>query len=193
MKLALWMPVLALFFVLTFPSPTAYAEVGQNDQDKFRLSDCSGLQNLQVPASLIELPTSGAIVQTAAPVGAADKDNANGDFCKVIGIIKPVNPKSPNIEFEVNLPISWNGRALQMGGGGYNGTLVNGLTGYSLQPANEETPLKKGYVTMGSDGGHKSSWPFDGRFGLDDEALQNFGRQSIKKVHDTAIAVGWAG
>ena len=56
MKLALWMPVLALFFVLTFPSPTAYAEVGQNDQDKFRLSDCSGLQNLQVPGQ--SLPAS---------------------------------------------------------------------------------------------------------------------------------------
>ena len=29
MKLALWMPVLALFVVLTFPSPTAYARAAK--------------------------------------------------------------------------------------------------------------------------------------------------------------------
>ena len=51
------------------------------------------------------------------------------------GIVKPKNPTSPNLEFEVNLPAAWNRRALQMGGGGYNGTLVTGLTGFTLQPA----------------------------------------------------------
>ena len=148
MKFAHWMLVSALCVALTFSSLTACAPAGQNDRIEFRLSDCGDLQNLQVPASLIGLPTSGAVVKTATPVDATAKDNS--EFCKVIGSIKPVNPQSPDIEFEVNLPTSWNGRALQMGGGGYNGTLVDGLTGYSLQPSNDETPLKKGYVTLGT-------------------------------------------
>jgi feruloyl esterase len=122
-------------------------------------------------------------------VGATDKDNPNGAFCKVTGIVKPKNPASPNLEFEVNLPAAWNRRALQMGGGGYNGTLVTGLTPYTLQPASTDNPLKRGFVTLGTDGGHKSPPGFDGTFGLDDEALLNYGKQSVKKGHDAAMAV----
>jgi hypothetical protein len=128
-------------------------------------------------------------VQTAVAVSASEQGNANGDFCKVVGIVKPQNPSSPNLEFEVNLPQSWNRRALQMGGGGYNGTLVTGLTGFTLQPANVDNPLKQGFVTLGTDGGHKSTQGFDGSFALDDEALRNFGKESIKKGHDAAMAI----
>ena len=49
-----------------------------------------------------------------------------------------------------------------MGGGGYDGTLVTGLTGFTLQPATVDNPLKQGFVTLGSDGGHKSAAGFDG-------------------------------
>jgi pimeloyl-ACP methyl ester carboxylesterase len=157
---------------------------------QLKASDCAPLQGLAIPASSIGLATSGAVVQSATSVAASDTDNPNGDFCKVIGIVKPQNPKSPNLEFEVNLPLTWNRRALQMGGGGYDGTLVTGLTPYTLQPATVENPLKQGFVTLGSDGGHKASGTgFDGRWALDDEALINFGKQSVKKAHDAAMAV----
>ena len=122
-------------------------------------------------------------------VAASETGNINGDFCKVTGIVKPHNPSSPNLEFEVNLPAAWNRRALQMGGGGYDGSLVTGLTQYSNQTPNSDTPLKQGYVTLGSDGGHKGKAGFDGSFGLDDEALLNFGKQSVKKTHDAAVSV----
>ncbi len=168
----------------------APAVVGYS-QETTRLSpaDCAPLKNFSISASAIGLPTSGALVQTAVAVGAADQGNANGDFCKVVGIVKPKNSTSPNLEFEVNLPYNWNGRALQMGGGGYDGSLVTGLTPFTLQPANTPTPLKQGFVTLGSDGGHKGAQGFDGSFGMDDEALSNFGKESVKKAHDAAMAV----
>ena len=150
---------------------------------------CASLQGMAIAASAIGLPTSGAEVQSAAMVAASAASNPNGDYCKVTGIVKPKNPSSPNLEFEVNLPAAWNRRALQMGGGGYNGTLVTGLTGFTLQPAGVDNPLKQGYVTLGSDGGHKSSQGFDGRFAMDDEALANFGKESVKKTHDAALGV----
>jgi pimeloyl-ACP methyl ester carboxylesterase len=150
---------------------------------------CARLQGLSIPASAIGLPTSGAVVQTAVAVNASDPGNINGSFCKAIGIVKPQHPGSPDLEFEVNLPLAWNQRVLQMGGGGYDGSLVTGLTLFTLQPANTETPLKQGYVTLGSDGGHKGKPGFDGSFGLDEEALINYGRQSVKKAHDAAMAV----
>jgi feruloyl esterase len=150
---------------------------------------CSRLQGMVIPPGAIGLPTSGAEVQTAAMVAASAANNPNGEFCKVTGIVKPKNPSSPNLEFEVNLPAAWNRRALQMGGGGYNGSLVTGLTGFTLQPATVANPLKQGYVTLGSDGGHKSSAGFDGTFATDDEALANFGKESVKKTHDAALEV----
>jgi len=150
---------------------------------------CAALQGLSIPASAIGLPTQGAMVQSAAAVAATTEGNPNGAYCKVTGIVKPRNATSPNLEFEVNLPMAWNRRALQMGGGGYDGTLVTGLTGFTLQPANVDNPLKQGFVTLGSDGGHKSAAGFDGSFAVDDEALLNFGQQSVKKTHDAAMAV----
>jgi feruloyl esterase len=150
---------------------------------------CSSLQGFSIPASAIGLPTGGAVVQTAVAVAASEQGNVNGDFCKVIGIVKPQNPGSPNLEFEVNLPQSWNRRVLQMGGGGYNGTLVTGLGAFTLQPANVDNPLKQGFVTLGTDGGHTSTQGFDGSFALDDEALRNFGKESIKKGHDAAMEI----
>jgi len=152
-------------------------------------SACAGLQGLAIAASDIGLASSGAVVQSAVAVAAGEKGNVNGDFCKAIGIIKPKHPGSPNLEFEVNLPVAWNRRVLQMGGGGYDGTLVTGLTAYTLQPATMDTPLKQGFVTLGSDGGHKGGPGFDGSFGTDDEALVNYGKESVKKAHDAAIVV----
>src|SRR5262249_18728490 len=152
-------------------------------------ADCALLKDFSSPASAIALPTSGAVVQTAVAVGASDQGNANGDFCKVVGVVKPKNSGSPSLEFEVNLPLSWNRRALQMGGGGYDGSLVTGLTPFTLQPANTPTPLKQGFVTLGSDGGHEGAQAFDGTFGMDDEALINYGKESVKKTHDVAIAI----
>jgi len=152
-------------------------------------SACAGLQGLAIAASDIGLASSGAVVQSAVAVAAGEKGNVNGDFCKAIGIIKPKHPGSPNLEFEVNLPVAWNRRVLQMGGGGYDGTLVTGLTAYTLQPATMDTPLKQGFVTLGSDGGHKGGPGFDGSFGTDEEALVNYGKESVKKAHDAAMAV----
>jgi len=175
-----------LLLTVLLASPAAMA---QDASTALPAGACEGLQNLSIPASAIGLPTGGALVQTAVPVSAADKGNVNGVFCKVTGIVKPKNPSSPNLEFEVNLPQTWNRRALQMGGGGYDGTLVTGLSGFTLQPANVDNPLKRGFVTLGTDGGHKSSQGFDGSFAMDDEALRNFGKESVKKGHDAAMAV----
>jgi feruloyl esterase len=107
----------------------------------------------------------------------------------VTGTIKNATASTAVFEFEVNLPNAWNGRALQMGGGGYDGSLVNALGAYTLQPAGQDTPLKQGYVTLGSNGGHRGAQGFDGTFGLDDEPLINYGKQSIKKTHDVAMAI----
>lgn len=147
---------------------------------------CTALAGQQLPASAIGLPTTGAVVKSAEFVL---NEPANGEYCAVRGVILPVDPKAPAMEFQVNLPSKWNGKALQMGGGGYDGTLITATGAFTAQAAGTPNALARGYATLGSDGGHKGSNPFDGAFALNDEALLNYGQQSVKKTHDVAVAL----
>ena len=150
---------------------------------------CVTLNGVKIPATSIGLPTNGATIVSATFVTATDAGNANGEFCKVLGGIHAVDPTAPDIKFEVNLPTRWNNRMLQMGGGGFDGTLVTGLGGASNQIPTSPTPLAIGYVTLGSDSGHETAGGFDGRFGLNAESFANFGRLQIKKTHDVATTL----
>jgi pimeloyl-ACP methyl ester carboxylesterase len=145
---------------------------------------CAAFVGSTIDAGSIELPTTGAVVTAATWV----VDPSSGGQCRVVGEIEPVDPTAPVIEFQVNLPEMWNHRALQFGGGGYDGSLVTATGPYRLQPAGQPTPLQQGFVTLGSDGGHKGVG-FDASFGLNDEALRNYGQESIKKTHDAAIVL----
>jgi hypothetical protein len=149
---------------------------------------CQALQGMVIASAAMALPTGGAVVVSASVVAAGEPGNRNGEFCKVLGSIRPVDLRAPDIHFEVNLPDKWNNRALQMGGGGNDGTLVTGLEGASNQVPSAPTPLAQGYVTLGSDSGHEGTG-FDARFALNDEALANFGRLQIKKTHDVAMLI----
>jgi feruloyl esterase len=147
--------------------------------------DCVSLTGYAVPASAIGLKTTGAAVQSATVID----DPRNGLFCKVVGVIHPVDPKAPEIEFQLNLPAQWNRKALQIGGGGYNGTVVTAEASRYPDP-DAPTPLKQGYATFGSDSGHKTVKGQDAAaFASNAEALANFGGDQLKKTRDVAVAV----
>lgn len=183
--------LLALSVLVVFSGASA---LGQDASWRPKLASlptadaCAALDGLAIPASAIGLATTGATITAAELVRANARDNANGEFCKVTGNIHPVTYNAPDIEFQVNLPSNWNGKSLQLGGGGFNGRVVTGLDHYAKQPASEPTPLARGYVTLGSDSGHKARLPgFDGSFFLYEEALRNYGHEQIKKTHDVAM------
>lgn len=159
------------------PTPTETAQAA-----------CTALSGSPVAAASIGLPTTGADITSATLTMASEAGNTNGEYCKVLGAIHPVDPAAPDIHFEVNLPSAWNGKALQRGGGGYNGTLVTGLAQVPYGPVSGPTPLAQGYVTLGSDSGHVGATA-DGSFALNDEALANFGGNQLKKTHDVALAL----
>jgi feruloyl esterase len=147
---------------------------------------CADLEGKSVPASIIGLPTRGATIVSASVVKAAALNNRNGEYCRITGFIKALQDTTPDIRFEVNLPSRWNGRALQMGGGGYNGTIVSGAEPMSFAP--DSTPLARGYATFGSDSGHVGN---SGRadFAGNDEAIVNFGFGHLKKTRDVALTL----
>lgn len=179
---------LALPLALVAALPSASAQL----PDVSTLSPaeaCERLQGQHLSAMLIGLPTTGATIASARLIPANAADNDNGEYCKVLGAIHPHTYTAPDINFEVNLPSDWNGKTLQFGGGGLNGTVVTGLGHYAKQPDTEPAPLARGYVTLGSDSGHQSSGGFDGTFFLNAEAMDNYGHMQIKKTHDVALAL----
>lgn len=149
---------------------------------------CGAIAGSTIAATEISLATGGAAIRSALLVKAGDAGNANGTFCKVLGTVAPVSAAAPVINFEVNLPAAWNGKLLQVGGGGFDGTLVTGLDPMNFAPAAITPPLAQGYVTLGDDAGHAGTVT-DGAFAVNDEALANYGRLSLKKTHDVAMAL----
>jgi hypothetical protein len=104
-----WICVAGLLAFSTVPASIA----GSDDAQSIRMQipNCGSLQEFVIPASAIGLPTSGAAVQTATPVSATEKGNVNGEYCKVIGIIKPVNPQNP-LSFDEK---KWKDRIIAVG------------------------------------------------------------------------------
>ena len=162
---------------------------GQAPQDvsaRAPVASCEQLSHSQLPAEAIHLPTRGAVVEAAVSSAPGDAD---GDYCRVTGVIQSVDAKAQSIHFRVNLPANWNGKAVHLGGGGYDGLLVDGLH-VSFAGAQDEHPVAAGYVTFGSDSGHQSKGfmdPAPGEFALNEEELVNFGGAQLKKTHDVAL------
>ncbi|HSP66839.1 MAG TPA: tannase/feruloyl esterase family alpha/beta hydrolase [Bryobacteraceae bacterium] len=147
-----------------------------------------------IPASAIGEPVSGVTLSEPRWNTAA---KSRGPYCTVNGSIAPVD-KAANakpINFQVALPSAWNGRSVQLGGGGMNGT-IPGLAG---------AQLAQGYATYGSDSGHQMGGFGGGRgfgaakgpagpnpnddWGLNDEAIRNLGYMQMKKTHDAAVVL----
>ena len=78
--------------------------------------NCTDLANLRILASEIGLPSGGATITSARMATVpADPLNAGAtrDYCQVLGAVAPIDPNAPPVNFEVNLPADWNGKAVQ--------------------------------------------------------------------------------
>jgi feruloyl esterase len=169
-------------------------------------ADCIGAKlGNNIPSTAIGEPVA-AVTLNEPRWNAAGK--GGGPYCSINGSILPVDkaPTARPINFQVALPTSWNGRSVQLGGGGMNGT-IPGLAG---------AQLTQGYVTYGSDSGHQMAGfgggpggapgaakgpvgpgaakgpagpnPND-EWGLNDEAIKNLGYMQMKKTHDAAMVL----
>lgn len=152
---------------------------------------CASLNQLEIPASVISLPTTGGRVQAAARTTSV----VNGqtiEHCQVDADLYPVDRSAPAIKMRISLPHGWNGRAMMFGGGGYNGT-IPALTGnVPFAAADALAPLARRYAVFASDSGHQQGPgtvpSLDGSFGVNDEALRNFAAGgALKKTHDASL------
>lgn len=165
--------------------------------DRQALLRCEDLKGMAVAVTDIGLPTRGAVVAAAerlpqlAPFADTDGEHLlpTAARCLLQGEIASIDPAAPPIKFAVNLPLSWNGRALQSGGGGLGGVVITAPAGkasgrFDPVPLNQPYPINLGYATFGSDGGHQNP---DTNFMRSDEALRNWGVDEMKKTRDVAL------
>jgi hypothetical protein len=150
-----------------------------------RAATCEELNGASIPAPAIGLPTSGATVTTTALTGTPA-----GDYCRALVAIHPVDRSAPDILAQVNLPATWNGKALMQGGGGYDGSIPNTTVNFTNGPLSTTRPaLAQGYATFSSNSGHVGNGlgSQDGSFAVNSEALHNFAGDALKKTRDAAV------
>jgi len=98
--------------------------------------------------------------------------------CEVKGVAKPT--EDSEIKFEVWLPMSgWNGKYQQVGNGGWAG---------SIPTASMAAPLRRGYVTAGTDDGHTGGNGAVWAMGHP-EKLIDFGYRAVHETAEQAKAV----
>jgi feruloyl esterase len=101
------------------------------------------------------------------------KDKSSG-FVKAHGTI------GSHIRFELLLPDDWNGRFAMGGGGGFVGTVQNGVR-YSVA---------KGYATAGTDTGHQTASGITAKWAFNDlEAKLNFGYMAVHRTAEVSKAL----
>ena len=118
---------------------------------------CKGLAGgfgaVKIDQTTFQSPTPLTVAERG-PTPSGRIAPANPAFCKVLGHIEPTDPTAPPIKFQVNLPIEWNGRSVQYGGGGFNGVLITGLGLPPAYPFDKASPLARGFVKRGVDAIH---------------------------------------
>jgi Tannase and feruloyl esterase len=137
-----------------------------------------------IPATAIGEPVGAVTLSTPRWVAATDALPAR---CEIDGRMAPAKPDdhARSINFRVWLPMAWNHRAAQQGGGGMNGSIPD-LTGRAY-PIGGKSPAQLGFVTYGSDSGHQTGSATD--WTLNDEAIRNLGYMQMKKTHDAAMVL----
>lgn len=120
----------------------------------------------------------GAVQQTTRKISPNDHTTP---YLEIKGIISPVDPSAPDIQWKVLLPFAWNGRCVQIGGGANNGVIPDLEHEMILS---QYCPIEHGYVVFGDDSGHQSDDPMSAEFAENDEALQNYIRSHLIKTLD---------
>jgi feruloyl esterase len=158
------------------------------------VEDCTSAKlGTEIPVGSIGEPVAGASL--APPRWVAATGNAPA-YCSIDGAMAPTDTSSHGrpINFRIILPASWSSHAVQLGGGGMNGS-IPGLTGGEAAAL-----LQQGFAAYGSDSGHqqggfgppRGGTPAAGTgddWALSDEAIKNLGYMQMKKTHDAAMVL----
>jgi hypothetical protein len=144
------------------------------------VGDCESLitRLAGLPGTTITAASSvpaGALMLAGQPVPA---------HCRVLGRaaehVSAVDRKTYAIQFEMRLPLAWNGRFFHQGNGGIDGAVV-AATGSGFGGGATTGALMQGFAVLSSDAGHSNAQGGPA-FGLDPQARLDYGYQAVGKL-----------
>lgn len=137
-------------------------------------------------AALTSFIYAGTAISSAevVPVGALSVGgNPIGEHCRVLGRmnerVSTVDGQSYAINFEMRLPVDWNGRFYYQGNGGIDG-IVASATGVAGSGGPLSNGLHKGFAVISSDAGHTNAQ--NPMFGMDPQARVDYGYGAVQKL-----------
>lgn len=146
-----------ILFILL--SPLSVKMIAQDKPVTEICIPCEKLIELRLP----DVKITGAVTVTQGP-----------SHCKVTGVI------GKEINFELLLPLNWNGVYIMGGGGGFVGSVQNMAAG----------KVKEGYATSGTDTGHKTVGLGSASWALNDMERQvNFGHLAVHRTAEVSKAI----
>lgn len=155
------MEKLTFLFLMTLPTVIPFYLLAQIHSTSKNCIPCEQIMNLRLPDVTI-------LEAKSMQIDTIEDQVITVPFCHVLARI------SKEINFELLLPNNWNERFLMSGGGGFVGNIQN----------NFRDKVNSGYVTAGTDAGHKGSG-IDASWGLNNMERQlDFGKLAI---HLTAV------
>src|SRR5262245_8060586 len=176
--------VLAAFAILLFVSSAASAQTKPGNPGA---AACAAMKGFKLPGTTLEITKADwmAAGSTPPPAGPGAPPAARVTlpaFCRVDGVIDRRmggDGKPYGIGFAIALPDDWNGRFLQQGGGGLNGSV-----GFPLGAAAAgSTPaLLRGFAVVSTDTGHTGTNGFDANFMREQQAALDFAYQAVGRV-----------
>ena len=150
---------------------------------------CAALKQLQVPGVALTVTKSEWIPAGAAPPafpGAGPSTTKLPAYCRLDGVIGRRTGAAGveyGIGFALALPENWNGRFLQQGGGGLNGSVAPPLGGPA---AGAEPGLARGFAVGSTDTGHHGRGGFDASFMQDQQASLDFAYAAVGRFAEVA-------
>ncbi len=124
---------------------------------------------------------AGTLTVGGQPVPAHCR--VTGSMFQRVGAIDGANY---SIDFEMRLPLAWNGRFFHQGNGGIDGSVVT-ATGSASGGGPLTHALMKGFAVLSSDAGHRGAQ--GPTFGIDPQARLDYGYQAVGKLTPMAKSV----
>jgi len=143
-----------------------YAAPGHAQSDPAACADLAALRIENAPGRFDTNLLSAAVVPAGEDLPA---------YCRVLGYVRPA------INFEVRLPLDWNGKFYMAGCGGFCGTVDAERAGFinAVNPG-----LERGYAVSTMDSGHWGANVTDARWAHDNRIAEvDWGSRA---VHETA-------
>jgi feruloyl esterase len=104
------------------------------------------------------------------------------EFCRVSGLIQP------EIKFEVALPLSWHGRLLMMGNGGYAGEDLD-FIGRAMM---RDSAVSSGFAFTQTNTGHEAEGEPLGAFAINPQKLLDYAFRAVHVTAETAKRIAAA-